>query len=134
MNCFSFGGCCGSSGVEMMGRPELLRGLFPSEEGTNRYRKLGDCVRTVDPKIRVRWKLEGRQAMEKAQMMFVCSGIKGEKAEKCRYKERPYNFLEAAIAKPRVNSDVRLSFQFVAGHRLAFRRIKKPSSAKRTLS
>lgn len=67
-------------------------------------------MRTVGAKIRVRWKLEGRQAMEKAQMIFVCSGIKGEKAEKCRCKERPCNFLEAAIAKPRVSDDVRLSF------------------------
>ena len=70
----------------------MLLGLFSSVEGANRYRMLGNCVRTVDPKIRVRWKLESRQAMEKAQMMFVYSGIKGEKAEKCRYKERPYIF------------------------------------------
>jgi hypothetical protein len=34
----------------------------------------------------------------------------GEKAEKRRYRERPCNFLETAIAKLRVNDDVRLSF------------------------
>lgn len=34
-------------------------------------------------------------------------------------------FLEAAIAKPRVNDDIRLSFYSVTGHRFALRRDKE---------
>jgi hypothetical protein len=81
-------------------------------------------VRTVDPKIRMRWKLESRQAMEKAQMMFVYSGIKVGKRKRVAVR-RDHIFLEAAIAKARVNDDIRLSFQSVTGNSFALRRDKE---------
>lgn len=67
----------------------MLLGVFSSVECANRYWKVGDCTRTVDPKVRMCWKLESCQALGKAQMTFVYRGIKVGKRKSIAIRKDP---------------------------------------------